>query len=314
MNKIEQNRKSIRDSVGEAIVQLGITNPKVVVINADLSGTCRTKHFADTFPERCFNVGVAEQNMVSFAAGLAHEGFIPYVFSMAPFLSMRACEQVRTDVAYANLNVKFIATYAGVSGGISGATHWSIEDVAIMSAIPNMTVCEPSDWNNAYNMLISICDINGPVYMRCSVLPVEPIIVGNKDDYMKSRIIKSGQDGMFICSGIVVEYAFHAAQELHSENGLNIGVIDMRTTKPLDCAAVDLAVTTKHVVVAQDHNVIGGLGSIVGTYIAAHNANTKFAVCGVNDIFTPMAHAEYLYKKFGYDKSGLKRTMLSLFE
>ena len=130
--------KATRESYGEKLAELGEKNKDIVVLDADLSGATKTSVFAKKFPDRFFNMGIAEQNMVSFAAGLAHEGFKPYVFSMAPFISMRACEQVRTDIAYGNKNVKLIAVYAGMSGGISGATHWGIEDCGIISSIPNI--------------------------------------------------------------------------------------------------------------------------------------------------------------------------------
>lgn len=145
--------KFLRNIIGEYMVELGDKSAEVVMVNADLMGTCRNSTFFQKYPQRTFNVGIAEQNLVSFAAGLAHEGFIAYAFSMAPFISMRACEQCRTDVAYGNLNVRLLATYAGCSGGISGATHWSIEDCAIMNSMPNMTIMEPCDAVQAKKMM-----------------------------------------------------------------------------------------------------------------------------------------------------------------
>ena len=154
---------AVRDVAGKYISKLGEKSDKVVVVNADLSGTSRNKGFCEEFPDRSFNVGIAEQNMVSFAAGLAHEGFIPYAFTMAPFISMRACEQCRTDVAYERLNVRLIGNYAGYSSGVSGATHCALEDCAIMGSMAGMTVLEPGDPYQICKMLEASLTWDGPI-------------------------------------------------------------------------------------------------------------------------------------------------------
>ena len=164
-----EHKTAVRPELGYYMTTLGDKNDKVVIVNADLAGTCRNKGFEAKYPNRCFNVGIAEQNMVSFGAGLACEGYIPYVFSMAPFLTMRACEQCRTDVAYGNRNVRMIGIYAGVSGGISGATHWSIEDCGIMTSIPNVAVFEVSDVNQMKRLMDYSLEYSGPMYIRCTV-------------------------------------------------------------------------------------------------------------------------------------------------
>ena len=303
----------LRDVIGEYMVELGRENSRVTVVNADLMGTCRNRTFNDKFPNRCFNVGIAEQNMVSFSAGLAQEGFIPFAFSMAPFISMRACEQCRTDIAYGNLNVRLIATYAGVSGGISGATHWSIEDCAIMSAIPNMVVLEPSDPVQAKRMLDASLEYNGPIYMRSSVEPV-PNIYDETYSYElgKASIVMDGNDGTIICSGIVVKYAIEAAMIIYQKIGKRIKVVDMHTIKPIDRKAIIESASTGNIIVAQDHNVIGGLGQQVASIIAEEGLQVRFKNIGIRDEFTAMAHAPYLYHKYGYDKEGLVNTLLSL--
>lgn len=305
----------LRDVLGGYMVELGAKDEKVVVVNADLMGTCRNRTFVETYPKRSFNVGIAEQNMISFAAGLAHEGFKAYTFSMAPFISMRACEQVRTDVAYANLDVCMIATYAGVSGGISGATHWSIEDCGIMTAIPNMVVMEPCDPIQAKQMMDYSLLHKGPIYIRSSVEPV-PNIYNN--DYCfelgKASIVAEGDDGAFICSGITVKYAVEAAKKIEEEKGKLIRVVDMHTLKPIDRDAVISAANTGSVVVAQDHNIIGGLGSLVAMVIAEEGITTKFVIQGIKDEFATMAHAPYLYKKYEYDIDGLYNAMVGLLE
>lgn len=291
--------------------ELGETSDKVVVVNADLAGTCRNKDFVQKYPQRSFNTGIAEQNMVSFGAGLAYEGFIPYVFSMAPFLTMRACEQCRTDVAYGNRNVRMIGVYAGVSGGISGATHWAIEDCGIMTAMPNLSVFEVSDANQAKKILDYSLTYESPMYIRCGVEPVTNIY---KEDVKVvaggSIVVKEGNDGAFLCTGVIVQYALEAAQRIYEKYKKNVRVVDMYSIKPIDKEAVIRASQTNNIVVAQDHNVIGGLGSMVANVIAEEKLSVNFKNLGIDDEFVAMAHASYLYHLFGIDADGLEKAML----
>jgi len=307
------NKFFLRDIIGSYVTELAEKNDKIVVVHADLMGTSRNRSFKEKYPDRVFNVGIAEQNMVSFAAGLAHEGYVPFAFSMAPFITMRACEQCRTDVAYENLNVRLMGTYAGVSGGISGATHWSLEDVAIMSSIPNMTVLEPSDPIQAVKMLEATVYHEGPIYIRCSVEPTINIYDDNYNyEIGKASIALNGDDGAFICSGITVKYAIKAAMSIFEKTGKKIQVIDMHSIKPIDRKAIMNAAKTGRIVVAQDHNIIGGLGNAVAMVIAEENLNVKFKNIGIPDKFVAMAHAPYLYKKFGIDEIGIEKTMMDL--
>ena len=308
------NKSFLRDVVGNFLVQLGEIDERVVVVNADLMGTSRNRSFVERFPERSFNVGIAEQNMMSFSAGLAHEGFLPYANSMAPFITMRACEQCRTDIAYGNLNVRLLGTYSGVSGGISGATHWAIEDCGIMTAIPNMTVLEPCDAVQAKKMLLQSLDYRGPIYMRISVEPQMDLYEKDVDFAIgKAVILKNGDDGAFICSGVTVQFAVQASEEINARYGKHIRVIDMHTIKPIDAEAIQNAAQTGRIVVAQDHNVIGGLGSMVAMVLSTSGVAVKFCVLGIGDRFESMAHAPYLYHKFGYDADRLVKTMMELF-
>lgn len=310
-----EHKTAVRPELGYYMTTLGDNNDKVVIVNADLAGTCRNKGFEEKYPNRCFNVGIAEQNMVSFGAGLACEGFIPYVFSMAPFLSMRACEQCRTDVAYGNRNLRMIGIYAGVSGGISGATHWSIEDCGIMTSIPNIAVFEVSDVNQMRRLMDYSLEYNGPMYIRCTVestLDIYPenisIIKGG------SHTVIEGNDGAFLCSGVIVQYAIEASKQIYDKTGKSIRVVDMYSIKPVDKDVVISAAKTGNVIVAQDHNVYGGLGSIIATVIAEEGLSTKFKICGIKDEFVAMAHAGYLYHHFGIDGEGLKNSMLEMLE
>ena len=310
-----RKKSFLRDVVGQFLVELGERDKRVVVVNADLMGTNRNKTFVERFPQRSFNVGIAEQNMISFSAGLAYEGFIPYANSMAPFITMRACEQCRTDVAYGKLNVRLLGTYAGVSGGISGATHWAIEDCGIMTSIPGMAILEPCDAAQAKKMLLASLDYVGPIYMRISV---EPQLDLYDDNYQfsigKATLVKDGEDGAFICSGVTVQYALIAAERLRELTGRQVRVIDMHTIKPIDIDAIISAAQTGRIVVAQDHNIIGGLGSIVAMVLSSNGLAPKFKVLGVPDKFETMAHAQYLYHKFGFDADGLTIAMEELLE
>lgn len=305
----------LRNVMGAYMTELGDKSERIVVVNADLMGTCRNSGFVQKYPERSFNVGIAEQNLVSFAAGMAHEGFMPYAFSMSPFLTMRACEQCRTDVAYGNLNVRLIGTYAGVSGGISGATHWALEDCAIMIGTPGMTVLEPSDGVQACKMLDATLSYEGPIYIRSSVEPTCEIY--NEDtpyEIGKAAIPLQGGDGAFICSGITVKYALRAAERIREKTGKQIRVVDMHTIKPIDRRAVMDAAATGRIVVAQDHNIVGGLGYAVAAVLAQENIAVPFINLGFPDRFVSMAHAPYLYREFGYDDVGLEMSIMRLMQ
>lgn len=303
----------LRSVIGDCLTEMGAYNQKVIMITADLVATSRVKDFENKFPDRAFNVGIAEQNMVSFSAGLAQEGFIPYAFTMAPFISMRACEQCRTDVAYENLNVRLMGTYAGYSGGISGATHWALEDCAIMTGLPNMTVIELSDPLQARRIMENTLNFEGPIYIRTTVEPVPAIYDENeKFEIGKANIARDGKDGAFICSGVTVKYAVEASDIIKDKTGKCIKVLDVSTIKPIDVEAVIEATQTGKVIVAQDHNVVGGLGFHVANVIATNGIVTNFKILGCEDKFIPMAHAPYLYNKYGYDTDGLVKEMLKM--
>lgn len=303
----------LRDVIGNYLEHLGEISEKVVLVTADLMGTCRTRSFATKFPQRYFNVGIAEQNMVSFSAGLAHEGYIPYAFSMAPFITLRACEQCRTDIAYGNLNARLIGVYAGVSGGISGATHWALEDCAVMGSMAGMTVLEPSSPIQAKCMMNETLSLKGPIYIRCSVEPVDEYYDSNYNYQIgKASFPIEGDDGAIVCSGVIVKYAVEASKILKEKYGISVAVVDMHTIKPIDVEAIKKIAKTRFILVAQDHNVIGGLGYYVAATIAQMNLNIKFKILGFPDKFLPMAHAPYLYNKYELDSQGLINNVLTL--
>lgn len=303
----------LRNVIGEYMAELGKKSKKVVLINADLAGTCRNRCFVEKYPERSFNLGIAEQNMVSFAAGLSCEGFMPYAFSMAPFLTMRACEQVRTDVAYGNRNVRMIGVYAGVTGGISGATHWAIEDIGIMTSIPGISVFEVCDGIQAKRILDLSLEYKGPLYIRCGVEPVNALYDETLSVNVGGSLTpREGNDGAILCAGVLVQYAVKAAELIYHETGKQIRVVDLYSIKPIDREAVIQAAKTGTVLVVQDHNIVGGLGSIVSTIIAEEGLSVKLKTLGIPDRFVPMAHAPYLYHEFGLDVDGLERAMSEL--
>lgn len=304
---------AVRDVAGKYIATLGEKSDKVVVVNADLMGTSRNRGFFEEFPERTFNVGIAEQNLISFSAGLAHEGFMPYAFTMAPFISMRAAEQCRTDVAYGNLNVRMIGNYAGYSSGVSGATHCALEDCAIMGSIAGMTVLEPGDPYQVCKMLEATLNYDGPVYIRSGIESIRPIYPKDYDYQIgKAIIAREGNDGAFIVSGIVVQFALEAAEIIKEKTGKEIRVIDMHTIKPIDEQAVISAAKTGRVIAAQDHNIIGGLGYYTSAVIAQAGIGTKFKILGCPDHFVPIATAPYLFHKNEYDVEGLVKNMIKM--
>ena len=302
----------MRDVVGNQIEAMGALYPNMVVVTADLSTSFRIKGFVEKYPERSYNIGIAEQNMMSFCAGLAHEGFIPFAFSFAPFATLRPAEQIRTDICYSNLPVRIIASGAGYSSGISGATHCALEDCAVLSSFPNMTVMEPCDQTEAIKMLHATMDWQRPIYIRMGRTAGSIYAKDINFEIGKALVPKLGDDGAFIVSGVTVLAAMAAARQIEEETGAHIRVVDMHTIKPLDSEAVLDAARTGRVVCAQDHTVIGGLGYAVAAAMALNGARCKFEILGCPDKFVPLATPEFLYRENEYDVAGLKKHMLAM--
>jgi transketolase len=261
--------KATRDGYGDALAELGAEKSDVVVLEADLSASTKTNVFKKKFPERFFNVGVAEQNLVGHAAGLAISGLVPFASSFAMFLSGRAWEIVRNSVVYPNLNVKLVASHGGVTVGEDGASHQCIEDFGIMRVIPEMTVICPSDYEETKQVIRRIYEYKGPVYVRVG-RPAVPILA--RENYQfeigKAEIRRKGADVTIIACGVLVHEADLAAQELESK-GLSATVLNMATIKPLDREAIlKAAQETGAVVTCEEHNVVGGLGSAVSEYLS----------------------------------------------
>jgi transketolase len=276
---------AIRDAFGQALLELGSENKDVVVLDADLASSTRASFFANEYPDRFFQMGIAEQNMMGVAAGLALMGKIPYVTTFAVFATKRVCDQVTISVAYPNLNVKIIGAYTGLLSGCTGATHQAIEDVAIMRAVPNMVVVDPADAEEMRQAVKAIARHHGPVYLR-ETRDEWPDIFSNdyKFEIGKSTIVREGSDAVIIACGVMTSESLQAAEILAKE-GINVRVINMSTIKPIDKKAiVESAKKTGAVLTAENHNVYGGLGSAVAE-ILGEEAPTLMARVGIRDIF-----------------------------
>jgi transketolase len=253
-----------REAYGQTLVYLGEINEAVVVLDADLSKSTKTELFARRFPHRFFDMGIAEQNMLGTAAGLALAGKIPFVSSFAIFATGRAFEQIRNSVAYPQLNVKIAASHAGITVGEDGASHQALEDLALMRVLPHMTVIVPADAEETRQAVLAAVAYQGPVYLRLGRLAV-PVIYG--EDYQfrigKAGYLRQGKDATLIAAGIMVAKALEAAKLLEAE-GYAVTVINMATLKPIDTeVVVSAARETGAIVTAEEHNIIGGLGSAV---------------------------------------------------
>lgn len=266
--------KATRDGYGDALHELGVSRPDVVVLDADLSGSTKTNKFAKAFPDRFFNVGVAEQNLVGHAAGFALSGLVPFASSFAMFLSGRAWEVVRNSVVYPFLNVKLVASHGGVTVGEDGASHQCIEDFAIMRTIPEMTVICPSDYNECKQIIHAIADYKGPVYVRVG-RPNVPVI--ERENYKfqigKAEVMREGKDILVVANGVLVNEAIKAVEEL-SKEGIDAALLNMATIKPIDKETIlKYAKQCGAVVTCEEHNVIGGLGSAVSEFLSEEYRN-----------------------------------------
>ncbi len=274
-----------REAYGRALAEYGSVNENIVVLDADTSSSTLTHFFASKFPNRFFNIGIAEPCLVDFGVGMSLGGFIPFVNAFAAFLSLRAIEQVRTCVAYAETNVKLVGHYAGVSDYKDGPTHNCIVDLAVMRALPNMTVIVPSDNNQIVNWLPIITEVKGPVYFRMSrdkSLPVHPADI--QPEIGKGITLREGSDVTLVATGTMVGRCLLAADALQ-EKGVSAGVLEIHTIKPFDVDAVaDAAKKTGAIVTAEEHSIIGGLGGAVAEALAEIHPTPMIRV-GINDRF-----------------------------
>lgn len=290
-----------RESYGRTLVELGEENDKVVVLDADLAESTKTCMFQARFPERHFDCGIAEANMVSIAAGMAAAGMIPFVSSFAMFATGRAYEQIRNSVGYPHLNVKICASHAGISVGEDGATHQCVEDIALMRGIPGMVVVNPADDTEACQAIRAIAAYKGPAYLRLGRLAVP--VVNDPESYHfelgRAVTLREGTDATIIATGLMVARALQAAEMLEQE-GLNVRVVNMHTIKPLDAeAVVSAAKETGHIVTAEEHSVIGGLYSAVSEALVAAGVACPVLPVAVMDSFGQSGPANELLEVYG---------------
>ena len=301
------NKKATRQSYGEALLELGKENEKIVVFDADLSVATKTNLFAKEFPNRFFDMGIAEQNMISTAAGMATCGKIPYASTFAVFAAGRAYDQIRNSVCYPNLNVKICATHAGITVGEDGATHQMIEDISLMRTLPNMTVISTSDDLQTKWAVKEISKINGPVYLRLSRLAT-PEIYEEKQKFEIGKAIQigNGTDATIFATGVTVSEAIKA-QEILKENGIDVRVVDIHTIKPIDKEMIiKCAKETKKLISIEDHNIIGGLGSAISE-VLTEEYPAKLIRLGIKDTFGKSGKARELMKYFGITADELVR-------
>ena len=293
-------KKATRQAYGEALIELVEKNDKVVVLDADLANATQTCKLAKAHPEKFYNCGIAEANMMDIGAGLSTMGLVPYCSSFAMFAAGRAYEQIRNSIAYPHFNVKICATHAGVSVGEDGGSHQCIEDIALMRAIPGMTVISPADANEARAATLAIADFDGPVYMRLARLAspvfegdmIKPFTIG------KANVLREGKDVAIFTYGLMVSESLAAAELLKAE-GIDAAVINVHTIKPLDTQCVKkYAEKCGKVAVVEEHSVIGGLGDAVADALMG-NVNCKFKKIGVNDQFGQSGKAADVLREYG---------------
>lgn len=288
-----------REAYGKALQKLGAENKDIVVLDADLAKSTKTGDFAKLYPERFFDMGVAEGNMLGTAAGLAAAGKIPFASSFAVFATGRAFEQIRNSIAYPALNVKIAATHAGLSVGEDGASHQSVEDIAIMRALPNMTVIVPADGTETEKAIRTAVEIKGPVYIRLGRLGL-PVLFDENYQFTvgKATLLQDGKDVTIIACGLMVGPALEAAAELAKE-GIKARVLNMHTVKPIDQDAIAAAAReTGAIVTAEEHSIIGGLGSAVAE-VLAETAPAPMERVGVRDTFGESGPPAELLEKYG---------------
>lgn len=306
----ENIKKATRQSYGEALLELGKENKQIVVFDADLASATKTNLFAKEFPNRFFDMGIAEQNMISTAAGMATCGKIPYASTFAVFAAGRAYDQIRNSVCYPKLNVKICATHAGITVGEDGATHQMIEDISLMRTLPNMTVISTSDDIQTKWAVKEISKINGPVYLRLSRLAT-PVIYDENQKFEIGKAIQIGEgtDATIFATGVVVSEAIKAKEELEKQ-GINIRVVDVHTIKPIDKEMiVKCAKETKKLISIEDHSIINGLGTAIAD-VLTEEYPCKLIKLGVKDEFGRSGKATELLEHYGLTAKYIEKAIL----
>lgn len=300
-----------RDAFGKVIVELGERNESIVALTADLTASVKLTDFQKKFPNRFVNVGVAEQNMMGVAAGLTLAGKLPFACTYAVFSSMRACEQVRTDIAYNDLPVRIVSSHGGISFGVAGATHHAIEDIGIYRGMPGMTVLVPADAVETAAIMRAIVDLPGPVYIRLSRAKEKTVYTREFDFQIGwPDLLKQGKDLLLLAAGAQVGESLEAARLLQ-EKGIDAGVLNMSTIKPLQPERVAKFVSQYPAAMTiEEHNIVNGLGSAIAEVIASKNINIRFMRHGLRDTFTTSGSYEELLKYYQLDAKGIRETAM----
>ena len=306
------NKKSIRAAIGEELAELGKTDDNIVVLDADLSGSTKTSIFANSFPGRFFNLGIAEQDLVTTALGLSLTGKIPFIATFAVFATGRTYDQIRNSVCYQNANVKIIGAHGGITVGEDGASHQALEDVALMRLLPNMTVISPCDYEQAKQAVKYAYKCNGPVYIRSSRIDVPSIF---DSEYIfnpyKAVKINDGKDITVIASGDIFSEVYRAVKNL-SELGISVDFINVPVIKPLDKnTIIESAEKTNLVVTVEDHSIIGGLGSAVAECLS-ENCPVLLHRFGINDQFGQSGTPKELLSFYKLDAENITKRILEI--
>ena len=308
------DKMATRQAYGKALVELGAKKPELVVMDADLSKSTMTAEFGKTYPERFFNMGIAEQNLYGAAAGLALSGKVVCASTFAMFATGRAFEIIRNSIGYTKANVKICATHAGITVGEDGASHQTFEDIALMRTIPGMTVINPSDGVSAKKLLEQAVEMYGPCYVRLGRAAV-PVFYDESADITLGRAntIREGKDVTVIATGIMVNEAFIAAEKL-AEEGIDVRVIDIHTIKPIDSdAIIKAAEETKAIVTAVEHSIVGGLGSAVAE-VVVKSAPVRMAMVGQQDTYGESGKPDQLKEKYGMTSADIINAVKSVLQ
>ncbi|MFZ7119812.1 MAG: transketolase family protein [Eubacteriaceae bacterium] len=306
MEKLYQTR----DAYGETLVELGKKYPDLVVLDADIAKSTKTKYFAEAFPDRFFQMGIAEQNELGVASGMALSNKLVFVSTYAVFATMKALEQIRTYICYTDANVKIVATHGGLTPGNDGATHQGTEDLGIMRTIPNIKIVVPADANSTRALIREIAKLRGPFYVRLARDPLPKVYEENEGfEIGKAKELIKGKDATIIAIGDMVSWGLKASKELQEEDNIQIGVIDMHTLKPLDKEKiVEAAKNTGAIVSLEDHNIFNGLGSAVAEIIA-EEYYVPFKRIGIPDCFGESGKYELLLEKYGMGLKDIKNAV-----
>ncbi|MCM8799797.1 MAG: transketolase family protein [Candidatus Omnitrophica bacterium] len=300
-----------RDIYGKTLVELGKENPNIVVLDADLSGSTRTCFFAKEFPNRFFNFGVAEQNMMATAAGLSSCGKLVFVSTFAMFATGRAWDQIRNTICYNNFNVKIVASHAGITVGPDGSSHQALEDIVLMRAIPNMNIIVPCDGPQTAEAVRVAAEIEGPFYIRLGRAKVPTVENKPKFVFGKGQLLKEGEDVTVIACGLMVYESLQAAKSLVDRN-IQVRVINMATLRPLDEELIiDSAKKTKGIVVCEEHSVIGGLASAVDELVS-EKLPIKVVRVGIRNRFGQSGEPEELLKEYNLTKEDIEKAVLEI--